>query len=279
MSVPASARSVAWALQPAVAVTCSFPPRARQFRPLVTTHRQETFRSLHAGSVTPFTAGMDTALPGNLVRLLARRSAWLLAASLLAGCSSLRLPSLPLPWSSPSPAPAPAEAPPAPPRPAAAAASAPRPHPPDAVPRVSAIPQGAPNMPYEIKGELYEPASEDVPMTETGIASWYGRPFHGRRTATGEVYDMNAMTAAHKTMPLPSYAVVRNPKNRREVVVRVNDRGPFKDGRVIDLSRAAARKLGISGIAKVEVRRLTHAEIRSGSWKLPAQRVATTSAE
>ena len=69
-------------------------------------------------------------------------------------------------------------------------------------------------------------------------------------------------------------AVVRNPKNRREVVVRVNDRGPFKDGRVIDLSHAAARKLGISGIAKVEVRRLTHAEIRSGSWKLPAQRVA-----
>lgn len=67
---------------------------------------------------------------------------------------------------------------------------------------------------------------------------------------------------------------MRNPKNRREVVVRVNDRGPFKPGRVIDLSHAAARKLGISGIAPVEVRRLTHAEIRSGSWKIPAQRLA-----
>ncbi len=217
---------------------------------------------------------MDTALPG----MLARRAAWLLAASLLAGCSSLRLPSLPLPW--PSPAPPAAEAPPpAPPSPPAPAVAAPRPHPPDAVPRISAIRQGAPNVPYEIKGEQYEPLSADLPVVETGIASWYGRPFHGRRTATGEVYDMNAMTAAHKTMPLPSYALVRNPKNRREVVVRVNDRGPFKDGRVIDLSRAAARKLGISGIAPVEVRRLTHAEIRSGSWKLPAQRVATTAAE
>ena len=216
---------------------------------------------------------MDTALPG----ILARRAAWLLAAGLLAGCSSLRLPSLPLPWPASPPAAAPAaEAPPpAPARAAATPPAAPRPHPPDAVPRVSAIPQGAPNLPYEIKGELYEPLAEDVPITETGIASWYGRPFHGRRTATGEVYDMHAMTAAHKTMPLPSYAVVRNPKNRREVVVRVNDRGPFKDGRVIDLSHAAARKLGISGIAKVEVRRLTHAEIRSGTWKLPQQRVAS----
>ncbi len=218
--------------------------------------------------------------PSSPVRL-ARHAAALLAAGLLAGCGSLRLPSLPLPWPTTSPPPA-AEAPPppAPPRaaaPAPAAPAAPRPHPPDAVPRVSAIPQGAPNLPYEIKGELYEPESEDVPMTETGIASWYGRPFHGRRTATGEVYDMHAMTAAHKTMPLPSYAVVRNPRNKREVVVRVNDRGPFKDGRIIDLSHAAARKLGISGIAKVEVRRLTHAEIRSGSWKLPAPRVATSS--
>lgn len=203
------------------------------------------------------------------------RVALLLAAASLGGCSSLRLPSLPLPW--PAGAPAPAE--PTVGAPAAAKApqpaAAPRPHPPDAVPRVVAIPQGAPNVPYEIKGETYEPENDDVPLVETGIASWYGHPFHGRRTATGEVYDMHAMTAAHKTMPLPSYALVRNPKNRREVVVRVNDRGPFKPGRVIDLSRAAARKLGISGIGPVEVRRLTHAEIRSGAWKLPAQRLAS----
>ena len=160
-----------------------------------------------------------------------------------------------------------------------AAKPAPRRDPPDAVPRVVAIPQRAPNVPYEIKGELYEPENEDVPLVESGIASWYGHPFHGRRTATGEVYDMHAMTAAHKTMPLPSYAVVRNPRNKREVVVRVNDRGPFKNGRIIDLSRAAARKLGISGIAPVEVRRLTHAQIRSGAWKLPPQRIAATAAE
>src|SRR6185436_16301542 len=100
------------------------------------------------------------------------------------------------------------------------------------------------------------------------------KPFHGRRTASGEVYDMNAMTAAHKTMPLPSYALVRNPANGREVVVKVNDRGPFAKGRVIDLSRAAARKLGISGVAQVLVRRLTHDEIKSGSWKLPVQQLA-----
>ncbi|WP_298833370.1 septal ring lytic transglycosylase RlpA family protein [uncultured Piscinibacter sp.] len=193
-------------------------------------------------------------------------------ALLLTGCSSLRLPTLPLPWPGGEEAAA-APAPPVPARPA------PRPHPPDAVPRVAAIPQGPPNVPYEIKGERYEPEAEDVPLVETGIASWYGRPFHGRRTATGEVYDMHAMTAAHKTMPLPSYALVRNPRNKREVVVRVNDRGPFKPGRIIDLSRAAARKLGIGGIAKVEVRRLTHAEIRSGAWKLPPQRVAATAAE
>jgi len=84
------------------------------------------------------------------------------------------------------------------------------------------------------------------------------------------------MTAAHKTMPLPSYAVVRNPANGREVVVKVNDRGPFVKDRIIDLSRAAARKLNIAGVAPVEVRRLTHEDIKSGAWKLPTERVATT---
>ena len=137
-----------------------------------------------------------------------------------------------------------------------------------------AIPQGAPNVPYEIKGELYEPEDEDVPLFETGIASWYGHPFHGRRTATGELYSMYGLPAAHKTLPIPSYVRVRNVRNGKEVIVRVNDRGPFKPGRVIDLSRAAARKLGIGGIAPVQVRRLTHAEIRSGAWKIPPRRLA-----
>lgn len=196
-----------------------------------------------------------------------RFGAVLLAAMGLVGCGSLRLPTLPWPGSG-EPAAAPAPAPAAQPSaaPAVTVKPAPRRDPPDAVPRVVSIPQGAPNVPYEIKGELYEPENADVPLVETGIASWYGRPFHGRRTATGEVYDMHAMTAAHKTMPIPSYAVVRNPANGREVVVRVNDRGPFAEGRVIDLSWAAALKLGVlAGVTPVEVRRLTHDEIRAGA--------------
>ena len=190
--------------------------------------------------------------------------AWLLAAWLAAGCSLLTPPPPP-----PSPAvEVPLVPPPPPPRPA------PPPPPPNAQPRVHRLNSGPPNHAYEIKGERYEPASTDVLVFESGLASWYGQPFHGRRTATGERYDMNAMSAAHKTMPLPSYALVRNPANGRQVVVKINDRGPFVKGRIIDLSRAAARRLGIGGVAKVEVRRLTHDEIRSGAWKLPEQRVA-----
>ena len=147
--------------------------------------------------------------------------------------------------------------------------------PPDAVPRVERISAQLPNLPYHVRGLDYQPANSDVPLQESGIASWYGEPFHGRRTANGEVYDMNLMTAAHKTMPLPSYAVVRHRRTGKEIIVRVNDRGPFKDGRVIDLSRAAARKLGFSGLADVDVRRLTHAEIRTGSWKLSRQTLAS----
>lgn len=139
---------------------------------------------------------------------------------------------------------------------------------PDAEPRVEPLRAGGPNKPYEVLGRGYVPQTRDVPMRETGIASWYGRQFDGRRTASGEVFDMNAMSAAHKTMPLPSYARVRNPANGREVVVRVNDRGPFVDGRIIDLSYAAAVKLGVAGgIAPVEVERLTFEDIRTGAWR------------
>jgi rare lipoprotein A len=97
------------------------------------------------------------------------------------------------------------------------------------------------------------PAPAPAAAVQTGIASWYGKPFHGRRTASGEIYNMHALTAAHRTLPLPSYVRVRNPANGRELVVRVNDRGPFKRGRIIDLSHAAAKRLGIDGIAPVEV--------------------------
>jgi rare lipoprotein A len=90
---------------------------------------------------------------------------------------------------------------------------------------------------------------------ERGIASWYGTKFHGRRTANGERYDMLAMTAAHKTLPIPSYVRVTHVQNGRSVIVKINDRGPFHDGRIIDLSYAAARKLGIdvTGTAWVDV--------------------------
>jgi rare lipoprotein A len=139
---------------------------------------------------------------------------------------------------------------------------------PDPEPRVEPLRSGGPNKPYEVLGRQYTPLAADVPVVETGLASWYGRRFHGRRTASGEVYDMYASSAAHRTMPIPSYALVRNPANGREVVVRVNDRGPFHADRVIDLSYAAAAKLGVlRGVAPVEVRRLTHDDIRSGRWR------------
>ena len=135
---------------------------------------------------------------------------------------------------------------------------------PDAVPRVEPLRSGGPNRPYQVSGTLYTPVLEDRAFTERGLASWYGRKFHGRKTASGEVYDMYAMTAAHPTWPLPSYARVRNPANGLEVTVRVNDRGPFHKGRVIDLSYTAALKLRLlRGIGLVEIRRLTNDEIKA----------------
>jgi len=139
---------------------------------------------------------------------------------------------------------------------------------PDPEPKVEPQRSGGPNKPYEVLGQRYTPLAADAPVIETGLASWYGRKFHGRPTASGEIYDMYASTAAHRTMPIPSYALVRNPRNGREVVVRVNDRGPFHSDRVIDLSYAAALKLDVlRGVAPVEVRRLTHDDIRTGRWR------------
>ncbi len=108
--------------------------------------------------------------------------------------------------------------------------------------------------PYEVAGVWYYP-SEDYGYRETGIASWYGPGFHGKRTANGEVYDMNAMTAAHKTLPMPSVVRVTNLENGRTIKVRINDRGPFVEGRIIDLSRRAAQLLDVerAGVARVRV--------------------------
>jgi rare lipoprotein A len=137
---------------------------------------------------------------------------------------------------------------------------------PDAVPRIEPFHGGA-SRPYLALGRTYTPVTDDRPLVQRGRASWYGRQFHGGRTSTGEIYDMFAMTAAHPTMPLPSYAQVTNVRSGASVVVRVNDRGPFKDGRVIDLSYAAAVRLGIvgTGTGEVEVRRITHQEIASAA--------------
>lgn len=149
---------------------------------------------------------------------------------------------------------------------------------PDAQPRIEPIRAGGPNRPYEVLGRSYTPITRDGPFRERGLASWYGRKFHGRRTANGEVYDMYAMTAAHPTLPLPSYARIRNPANGRAVIVRVNDRGPFHAGRIVDLSYTAALKLDLlRGVAPVELERITFEEIRSGAWRGEAAAVAQAS--
>ena len=116
--------------------------------------------------------------------------------------------------------------------------------------------------PYQIRGQWYHPA-EDPDYRKTGRASWYGSAFHGRLTANGEVYDMHHLTAAHPTMPLPSYARVTNLENGTSLVVRVNDRGPFVNGRIIDLSQRSAELLGTrgSGVGRVEVEYLGRAPL------------------
>jgi rare lipoprotein A len=129
---------------------------------------------------------------------------------------------------------------------------------PDAVPRDEPPSQNG-NKPYTVFGVNYTPLAKARGYRERGVASWYGRKFHGRRTSSGEPYDMYAMTAAHRTLPLPSYVRVRNLQNGRSVVVRVNDRGPFLHNRLIDLSYSAAARLGVlaTGTAMVEVESVT----------------------
>jgi rare lipoprotein A len=108
--------------------------------------------------------------------------------------------------------------------------------------------------PYTVMGQRYEPLQTHEGFVQTGVASWYGRDFHGKKTSNGETYDMNAMTAAHKTLPLGVFVKVKNTENGNESIVRVNDRGPFVKGRIIDLSYAAARKLGVDIVGTASVR-------------------------
>ena len=127
---------------------------------------------------------------------------------------------------------------------------------PDAVPRAEPKSKYGNMSSYVVMGRRYHTKASGKGYVKRGQASWYGSKFHGRRTSSGEVYDMHQMTAAHKTLPLPSYVQVTNLENGRHAVVRVNDRGPFQGGRIIDLSYAAAKKLGVvaAGTARVEVR-------------------------
>ena len=130
----------------------------------------------------------------------------------------------------------------------------------DAVPRDEPFHKFA-NRPYTVFGHTYVPVVNKERTVQRGIASWYGKKFHGQKTASGEVYDMFAMTAAHPTFPIPSFARVTNVKNGRYVVVRINDRGPFHSNRIIDLSYAAAVRIGIAsaGSGLVEVERVYEA--------------------
>lgn len=220
-------------------------------------------------------------MPISAPSTLARRAAWpcLAAALLLAACGSAP----PRPAGADKPAGPAARPLPRTPPPADSGADGPEASPPpdlmlvpDAQPRLEPVRPGGPNKPYEVLGQAYTPLAGDPPLVERGLASWYGRKFHGRATANGETYNMYAMSAAHKTMPLPSYAKVRNPANGREVVLRINDRGPFHPGRVIDLSYTAALKLGLlGGVGQVEVERITQEAIRTGAWR-PALPVDST---
>ncbi|MDA0670144.1 MAG: septal ring lytic transglycosylase RlpA family protein [Proteobacteria bacterium] len=114
----------------------------------------------------------------------------------------------------------------------------------DATPKIEAINNNT-KKPYKVFGEKYVPMTKIIPYKEKGYASWYGKKYHGNKTSIGETYNMYEMSGAHKTLPLPSYLRVRNLKNNKQVIIRLNDRGPFLKNRVVDLSYAAAYKLDI----------------------------------
>ncbi len=149
---------------------------------------------------------------------------------------------------------------------------------PNAVPRKEPLLDRS-NKPYKALGVVYTPMTRYQPYEISGVASWYGKRYHGKKTSSGEVYDMYSMSAAHPTLPLPSYVKVTNPANGRYVIVRVNDRGPFKNDRVIDLSYAAAYKLRFSaqGSTLVEVEAIDSSTATSYSppAKVPVVATAT----
>jgi rare lipoprotein A len=180
------------------------------------------------------------------------RHATVLACMVLLGACSSSPPPRSAPQVTPVPAPGPERS------------TAPRPPAnldaiPDAVPRIEPRSTRGNPLSYEVFGKRYIILPTADGYVERGVASWYGPDFHTRSTSSGEPYDMYAMTAAHKTLPIPAYARVTNLSNGRSVVVRINDRGPFVDNRIIDLSYTAAHKLGMTqaGTAFVEVQVIT----------------------
>lgn len=147
---------------------------------------------------------------------------------------------------------------------------------PDAVPRVEPLIARA-NKPYIALGNSYTPMTEFQPYKKRGIASWYGKRYHGQKTSAGEVYDMYSMTGAHTILPLPSYVRVTNPENQKSVIVRINDRGPFHSDRLIDLSYAASYKLGLAGKGSgmVEVEAIDARKYVQNPPAATAQKVST----
>lgn len=127
-------------------------------------------------------------------------------------------------------------------------------HVPDAIPKVEPRTSAGNKSPYTVFGSTYTLLEPDAVYAEEGMASWYGNKFHGHQTSNGEIYDMFAMSAAHKTLRIPSYVKVTNLANNKSVIVRVNDRGPFHGGRIIDLSYAAASRLGYTDVGTARVR-------------------------
>lgn len=133
---------------------------------------------------------------------------------------------------------------------------------PNAEPRIESLSKGA-SRPYVVFGKNYTPITDGRAFVQRGVGSWYGKKFHGQKTASGELYDMYKMTAAHPTLPIPSYARITNIHNGRQVIVRINDRGPFHASRIVDLSYTAAMKLDLltKGSHEVEIERILPTEI------------------
>ena len=193
---------------------------------------------------------------------MSNRAAWLAVSFLLVGCVPTRFPAHP-------------DAPPIRMPPVASSPRAPATAP--ASPATAPVPRAGNPPFYEVFGERYFVMPNSDGYQENGVASWYGAPFHGRRTSSGAIYDMYELTAAHKTLPLPSLVRVTNLDNGRSVVVTVNDRGPFVKDRLIDLSYAAAQQLGIvqSGTGSVRVEALGG---RSGAQPVVREAVGAASA-